>query len=119
MIKIPDSLGAKVLLIAVPAKEQTYHFIPIADNFDNFRAGGMKLINLTPVVIAAKLNSKSFKVAPQKITNIGKLSSKKEPHSYPVEFYFRDGEKWSPVSSSYWQHEPDVRNLAFCFQEKH
>lgn len=118
VIKVPDSLGSRVLLIAVPTKKEAYHFIPISDDFQYFRAGEMKLINLTQVVIAAKLNNKPFKIAPQTVVNVGKLSQKKEAHSYPVEFYFQVGKKWNPISSSYWQHEPDVRNLSFCFREQ-
>jgi hypothetical protein len=34
-----------------------------------------------------------------------------------VEFYFQEGKAWRPISSSYWQYEPDVRNLTFCFKE--
>jgi hypothetical protein len=117
MVKVPDSLGSRVLLIAVPTNKKTYHFFPFSDDIQSFRAGEMKLINLTQVVITAKLNSKPFKVAPLKTTNVGKLSQNKDAHSYPVEFYFQEGKAWRPISSSYWQYEPDVRNLTFCFKE--
>lgn len=116
-IKVPSSLGARVLLIAVPGKDKKYHFFPVADDFQKFGAGKMKLINLTKVSIAARLNNKSFKAAPMSVSDLGKLSLKNEPHSYPAEFYFREGDKWSPLSSSSWLHEPDVRQLAFCFKE--
>lgn len=117
MIKIPEHFGSQILLIAVPGKKQTYQFIPIADSFHDFHPGEMKLINLTDVLIATKLNNLAFQVAPYKVANVGKLSKKQKPHSYPVEFYTRKEKKWIPISSSFWQHEPDVRNLTFCYVE--
>ena len=117
VVKVPSSLGSKVLLIAVPTQKQTYHFLPIADNFQNFNAGEMKIINLTKVNIAARLNDKTFKAQPLSVTNLGKVSHQKKAHTYPAEFFSKKGEKWSSFSSSYWQYEPDTRKLAFCFME--
>ena len=117
VVKVPKSLGSKILLIAVPTQKKTYQFVAISDNFQTFNAGEMNLINLTNVSIAARLNNKTFKATPLGVTHLGKVSHEKKSHTYPAEFFSQKGKKWSSFSSSYWQYEPDARKLAFCFME--
>ena len=117
VVKVPPSLGSKILLIAVPSQKETYQFFPISDNFQKFQAGEMSLINLTKVNIATRLNGKAFKAPAQSVTHLGKVSNQKKSHTYPAEFFAKKGGKWKSFSSSYWQYEPDARKLAFCFME--
>lgn len=114
-VSIPARLGKKILLIALPKDEKTYQFYPIADDIKRFKQGETKLINLSKVEVATKMNNKPFKVNANAVTSVPAISSKKEPHSYPVEFYFRENGKWMPLMSSAWQFEPDVRNFSFIY----
>lgn len=117
-VKVPDSLGNRILLVAIPGANNRYHFIPIADDKARFLAGSMKMLNLSSVPIFARLNGQKHVVKPLEVKDVPRVSNKKEPHSYAVEFYFRANEKWNAFSSGYWQHEPDARFLTFFYPDQ-
>ena len=116
-VSLPESLGSKVLLIALPTSKGGYAFYPMSDNFSAFSAGQFKFVNLTGVTIAGKLNAQKVKVSPRSSSPSKAFSKKQKPHSFPVEFYFAQGKKWMPFSSNFWRHEPDVRSIVFFYRD--
>lgn len=114
-VSLPESLGNRVLLIALPAAKSGYRFLPISDKRVAFKAGQIKFVNLTGVTVAGKLNAQKIKIAPHATSPGRSFSKEVKSHSFPVEFYYDKNKKWKPFSSSYWLHDPDVRSIVFFY----
>jgi len=85
-VTIPNALGSKVILIAVPDNGK-YKLFPIKDNSQKFLKGEITMINLTDSSVNVSLNKEEAEISPEGVHVWKNISPEKEAHEYPVKFY--------------------------------
>jgi hypothetical protein len=108
---LPDTAGARFLLMILPKGDGTCHIFPIPDDIARIAPGDRFLLNATSVEIAVRFGTSRSKVKPGHSTYLRPPRPAPADQRIEVEMARRVDATWVPFNSTYWPLDPRARSF--------
>lgn len=112
--QLPQSRS--VILIFLRNKDEKNHGYRVIalDSSRKMLPPGVNLfINVSSAVVAGKIDSRSFQVAPNATYQLPMIGDKMV--DVPAKFFYKTDSEWRPLSSTIWAFDPKWRFLMFIY----
>lgn len=115
-VLIPDGMSSGIFLVlpAAGSGEEKLRLLPIADSVDQFPAGSLKLMNMSPVDIRIQLEKKDYEIKSGKTLLIGEMPVSENNSAGMKAFCLNEG-KWQRIGSGVWPSPGKKRVLQLFF----
>ena len=104
----------RVIAVVVPNPADDgppYRMVLIDENPAQFRNGESRIVSFLPVETAVEAGEHRLRVKPGAITRLPAVRKRNEFNMAQTNFYFREGENWTPFTERQMQYLDDFRRL--------
>jgi hypothetical protein len=108
---LPDTAGARFLLLILPKPDGTCHIMPIADSNARIGPGDRFLLNATGDEIAVRFGTERSTLKPGSTVVFRLPHSASKDRRIEVEMARKVGTAWLAFNSTYWPLDPLARSF--------